>query len=326
MRSRPPGCVAIEVHLVATATGEVDGGKEGRVREHVAACGPCRHDFEQYRAIEETVAALRARPAPQAAARVARDRLADRLGDLRNRLVAYRIFASPFGNLLIARSEQGVVLIEYLDGASGLGASRLRRAYGVEAVEDGREVERLYDELREYLDGRRDRLGWPLDLRLAGSAFHRAVLQATASIPYGAVVSYKRVARDVGRPEAVRAVAQALRWNPLPIVIPCHRVVGSSGALTGYAGSGETSRKQRLLRVEGVPVVWAHHDFEVPRDAVYVLVRGDTEYCLPTCPSEETLRANPPTLFGSRERAEAVGLLPCTTCRPDLHPIVTAVS
>src|SRR5439155_1635194 len=127
-------------------------------------------------------------------------------------------------------------------------------------------------------------LEWPLDLRLARSDFHRAVLQATAAIPYGAVTSYAGIATHVGNRSAVRAVAQALRWNPLPIVVPCHRVIGSSGSLTGYAGD-KLPLKQQLLGVEGVPILRARRDFHVARDTMYVRDHDGREYCLPTCGS-----------------------------------------
>jgi methylated-DNA-[protein]-cysteine S-methyltransferase len=249
-----------------------------------------------------------------------RERLEARLDDLRSRIVAYRVFDSPLGPILLAHSEQGVILLEYLHGRGDLGGSRLARIRGVETVEAGGEAEELYRDFRAYVEGRAQRLPWSLDLRLARSPFQRKVLEHTAQIPYGAVVSYKRLASDLGQPRAVRAVAQALRWNPVPIAIPCHRVVGASGLLTGYAG-GETTRKRQLLSTEGVPLVPAHEDFAIARGAMYVLAPGDSEYCLPSCASPETLHSGMVTYFGSRNRAEAVGLQPCTTCRPDLHPL-----
>lgn len=321
MSHRPSVCERIEADLLASATGEAAPEAARRVHAHLDRCGSCQDEFERYRAVDGAVATLRAQPLPAGAVAVARERLESRLADLRSRLLLYRIFPSPFGNVLIARSELGVALVEYLQDATTLRASRLSRLAGIEAVEDGDEIDALYRDFRGYLAGGRTRLPWPLDLRLARSEFHRAVLEATAAIPFGAVVSYKGLAREVGRPEAVRAVAQALRWNPLPVAIPCHRVIGTSGLLTGYAG-GETSRKQRLLSVEGIPLVRAHHDFQIARDAMYVRMPGDSEYCLPSCPSAEALRTKTPMFFGSRERAEAAGFAPCTTCRPDLHPIL----
>lgn len=329
MRPRSPACVEIEPALVATATAEADPSTGRRVHGHLERCGECRAEFDRYRAIDAEVGAMRTQPPDGLDVARARERLESRLADLRSRLVAYRVFPSPFGYILLARSEQGVVLVEYLGRGRSLESSRLGRLAGVETVEDGAEIEGLYRELRQYLEGRRTRLEWPLDLRLVRSDFHRQVLEATAAIPYGAVVSYSGLARDIGRPRAVRAAAQALRWNPLPIVIPCHRVIGVSGSLVGYAG-GEPSRKQRLLAVEGVPTTKARGDLRVMRDAMYVRAPGDAEYCLPTCPSVDpdaapvhAARAFPVggLLFGSREQAEAVGFTPCGTCRPDLHPL-----
>jgi len=151
--------------------------------------------------------------------------------------------------------------------------------------------------------------------------FHRAVLEAAAAIPYGAVTSYAGLASEVGRPSAARAVAQALRWNPLPIVVPCHRVVGASGALTGYAGN-KIALKQQLLTTEGVPTVTHAGSQQVLRGRMYVTYPNTPDYCLPTCDWLST--AGDPhrrRLFGSRERAEAAGLRPCGDCRPDLHPL-----
>lgn len=319
MKKTSAGCRVIEPDLIATATQEAEPAATRRVEEHIGRCASCRGEFEQYRAIEGAVDALRGEPIPDARLAGARAELESRLADLRARLVEYRVFPSPLGPILIARSEQGVSLVEYLRSRRALGASRLGRAAGVEAVEDGAEVEALYRELLEYLEGRRTRLDWPLDLRWARSQFHRAVLRVTAGIPYGAVTSYAGIALRVGRPAAARAVAQALRWNPLPIVVPCHRVIGVSGSLTGYAGN-RIDLKQRLLAAEGVPVVKTTRELQITRDAMYVRAPGGS-YCLPTCRWTTPVIPARLMLFGSREHAEAAGLTPCTECRPDLHPI-----
>jgi methylated-DNA-[protein]-cysteine S-methyltransferase len=320
VKRRPASCVEIEADLVAAAIGEADAVAEDRVATHVAKCQSCRMDHAGYRAIDRELGSLRDAPLDVQGAARSRERLEARLDDLRSRIVAYRVFDSPLGPILLAHSEQGVVLVEYLRGRRDLVHSRLARERGIEAVEDGGEADALYRDLQAYLEGRVQRLPWALDLRFARSAFQRQVLERTAAIPYGAVVSYKRLADDLGQPNAVRAVAQALRWNPVPLAIPCHRVIGTSGLLTGYAG-GETGRKRQLLSTEGVPLVPVHDDFAIARGAMYVLAPGDSEYCLPSCPSPESLRSGLLTYFGSRGRAEAVGLQPCTTCRPDLHPL-----
>jgi methylated-DNA-[protein]-cysteine S-methyltransferase len=317
MSAKAASCRTIEADLVATATSEAAPDAARRVDEHMSRCASCREELSRYRALEHAVSAVR-NVAPAAPA-VARESLLARLADLRSRLVVYRVFASPLGRLLIARSEQGVSLVEYLDQGAGVEASHLRRA-GIDAMEDGAELEAFYRDLLDYLEGRRTRLDWPLDFRLARSAFHRRVLDAAAAIPYGAVTSYAHLAREIGQPTAMRAVAQALRTNPLPIVVPCHRIVGTDATLVGYAGD-KISLKQRLLGVEGVPTAQARRDLRVAREAMYAYHHGDTEYCLPTCGSISQRTLAEYTLFASRESAEAAGFTPCTSCRPDLHPL-----
>jgi O-6-methylguanine DNA methyltransferase len=145
------------------------------------------------------------------------------------------------------------------------------------------------------------------------------VLTAAGRIPYGAVTSYARIASEIGRPSASRAVAQALRFNPLPVVVPCHRVVGSSGALTGYAGD-KLGMKRQILAVEGVPTTKTR-EWSVARDNMYVRYKDDMAYCVPTSGDLPKRSLAELTLFGSREQIDALGLQPCTDCRPDLHPL-----
>jgi methylated-DNA-[protein]-cysteine S-methyltransferase len=314
-----PACREIEIDLMATASGEASSGAQLRVEEHTRVCAPCRRDLDSYREVEGVVGSLRRASLASADPILARAQLESKLADIRSRLVAFRRFLSPLGPILIARTEQGVSLIEYLEPGQDVDAGHLARVTGGEAVEDGDEVEALYRELVEYLEGRRARLDWPVDLRSVRGGFQRRVLDATARLPYGAVASYAGIAREIGAPRAVRAVAQALRHNPVPIAIPCHRVIGSSGALTGYAGD-KVRLKQRLLAVEGVPTSEGA-DLRIERRGMYHLYRGETEYCLPSCGSILSQPLADFTLFRSRERAEAVGLHPCSGCRPDVNPL-----
>ena len=315
MNRKPPQCVAIETDLVAAATGEAVPEAARRVQEHVERCGPCRQDFGRYRAIEGMVGGMRATVSDDTHVR---ERLIARLGDLARRRLRYGVFPSPLGPLLIGRTEDGVSLVRYLGPEGDVPRSLAR--HGLDAIEDRFAVERFYRELLEYLEGRRAHLEWPLDLGLARSEFHRGVLRATAAIPYGAVCSYAGIASEIGKPTASRAVAQALRRNPLPIVVPCHRVIGSSGALVGYAGE-KVDLKRRLLAVEGV---MAGEGTRIPRATMYVSMPRESFYCLPTCTSIPTAdQLHRFLFFGSRERAEAAGLSPCEDCRPDLHPLAS---
>jgi methylated-DNA-[protein]-cysteine S-methyltransferase len=255
---------------------------------------------------------------PAADAEDARRRLIERLADLRSRLVRYRVEPSPLGPILIAVTEHGVSLVEYL-GRGGAAGSRLFREAGVEAEEGGADLDQLHRELGEFIEGRRTQLDWSLDLRSARSDFQRQVMQATVAVPYGAVASYAGIARELGRPAAVRAVAQALRHNPLPIVVPCHRIIGSTGKLVGYAGN-RVALKERLLGVEGVPVNARAASIE--RGAMYHYdPNPDHQYCLPTCGSILRRPLGQIRLFAHSEQATAWGLEPCVDCRPDLHPL-----
>jgi methylated-DNA-[protein]-cysteine S-methyltransferase len=317
MTSKSSVCVAIEPDLIAAATGEAVPSTAGRVEAHIAQCRTCRNDYAHYRAIETVVDDLRTTMAP-ADTEDARRRLIERLSDLRSRLVHYQVAPSPLGPILIAMTEHGVSLVEYL-GRGGAASSRLFRQAGVEAVEGGAELDRFHRELHEFINGRRTRLDWSLDLRSARSDFQREVMRATVAVPYGAVASYAGIARELGRPSAVRAVAQALRHNPLPIVVPCHRIIGSTGQLVGYAGN-RVALKERLLGVEGVPV--NARASRIERGAMYHYdPNPDHQYCLPTCSDILHRPLGQVRLFAHREQATASGLEPCLDCRPDLHPL-----
>ncbi len=186
-------------------------------------------------------------------------------------------------------------------------------------MKDGANLREFHNGLREYLQGKRTRLGWPLDRRLVKSEFHRDVLRVTEQIPYGAVMTYKGVAEAIGRPRAVRAVAQALRWNPLPIAIPCHRVIGASGHLTGYAGSKGIRIKEKLLTLEGIPLQRFPTGPTIRRDRMYVGWRKKNVYCLPTCPDLARITPGNMILLGSRPTAASTHFSPCPTCRPQKH-------
>lgn len=163
--------------------------------------------------------------------------------------VAYATLDSPVGTLLLAVSARGLLRIAYLgpddegsvlDGLAGAVSPRVLAA--------PRKLDAQRRELDEYFAGTRRRFEFPLDWRLT-RGFGRRVLQATARIPYGAVSTYKSVAGEAGSPRGSRAAGNALGANPIPIVVPCHRVVHADGGLGGYTGGVE--RKKVLLAVEG---------------------------------------------------------------------------
>jgi methylated-DNA-[protein]-cysteine S-methyltransferase len=157
---------------------------------------------------------------------------------------------TPVGPLFIALSNKGIVALEYSESATA-SAGRLRQRGNYELVHSPEKVSHAAREVVDYLEGRRADFDLPLDLT-GLTAFQRLVLLAVVGVPRGKVATYAEIARKIDRPRAARAVGQALRRNPIPIVIPCHRVLASDGGLGGYTGRGGLRTKKQLLSLEGV--------------------------------------------------------------------------
>lgn len=164
--------------------------------------------------------------------------------------VAYTRIDSPVGSLIGAVTPRGVVRLAYEDFNGGLDAvvEDLALRVSPRVLEAPARLDALRRELEDYFAGRRHRFEIPIDLSLT-RGFTRRILEAATAIPYGAVHSYREVATAVGSAGAVRAAGNALSSNPIPIVIPCHRVVRTGGGLGGYTGGLE--RKRLLLGIEG---------------------------------------------------------------------------
>ncbi|WP_042679421.1 methylated-DNA--[protein]-cysteine S-methyltransferase [Anaerosalibacter massiliensis] len=160
--------------------------------------------------------------------------------------IVYDTYDSPLGTIYVVVDEIGVRRIilfedqwlEYMNKYNGI-------------KQDKRLCNNIIRELDEYFNKERKEFQVPLSIE--GTEFRKKVWEALRNIPYGEVRSYSQIAEAIGNPKAVRAVGQANRANLLPIIIPCHRVVGKSGELTGYAGN-KTSVKKFLLELEGVEI------------------------------------------------------------------------
>jgi O-6-methylguanine DNA methyltransferase len=154
-------------------------------------------------------------------------------------------YNSPLGTYILVSSLSGIVCIAPAEEAEKL----LKRweQYGVRLKRDGEYNGILKRELEAYFAGWLRQFTVPLDLR--GTMFQRQVWEMLCSIPYAETCSYRDVAQAIGNPKATRAVGQAIGSNPVAIVVPCHRVIGSDGRLTGYGGG--LRRKQALLDLEG---------------------------------------------------------------------------
>lgn len=163
--------------------------------------------------------------------------------------VAVGTLDSPVGELLIAVTPRGLARVAFEDDARGRVFERIARELSPRILRSSRATDAWRRELEEYFASGRTRFALPVDRRLI-HGIARDVLRRTARIPFGQTSTYGEIAREIGRPSAARAVGRSLGSNPIPIVIPCHRVVGASGRLTGYAGG--LDRKVKLLELEGV--------------------------------------------------------------------------
>jgi methylated-DNA-[protein]-cysteine S-methyltransferase len=163
--------------------------------------------------------------------------------------VAYAFEDSPIGKLLLAVTRRGLVTVSYVDHYPvDATLEEFSARLSPRVLEDPAAVDEPRRQLDEYFERRRTEFDLPLDWSLVGP-FGRAVLDHTARIPYGKVETYGTVAREIGHPRAARATGNALGANPMPIVIPCHRVVRSDGVIGNYGGGRE--RKVKLLALEG---------------------------------------------------------------------------
>jgi methylated-DNA-[protein]-cysteine S-methyltransferase len=160
--------------------------------------------------------------------------------------VSFDVADTPIGPLLLAVTERGLCRISY-DPEPERETDELARTFGVRVLRAPREVDLVRRELDEYFEGRRQTFDLPLDLR-SRTGFSRDILERLARVPYGEVTTYGTLAKEAGKPQAARAVGTVMNRNPIPIILPCHRVVGSTGSLVGYGGG--LDRKRLLLDLE----------------------------------------------------------------------------
>jgi len=225
-----------------------------------------------------------------------------RLGDL------YGSFETPIGPVFVAYNREGIAAVRRAESAEDFERAFLER-HGRPAYPVAELPASLVRSLRRQLAGQRTRLRFDLRGR---SAFEREVLLAALGIPYGEVRPYGWLAHEIGRSGAARAVGSALGRNPVPLLIPCHRVVRENGGLGGYVFGPEA--KRTLLEAEGVDL----RSLEALAGARVRYYGSDTSriYCFPTC--RHARRVTPAHLvrFASEAQAAAAGYRPCKVCRP----------
>ena len=176
------------------------------------------------------------------------ERLADRAGRRGLLDVAVAPTETPIGSLLLAATDEGLVRVAFESEDFDRVMEQLAERVSPRVLEAPRRLDPVRRQIDQYFEGRRTAFELPVDMQLA-HGFRRKALGFVAGIPYGRTASYKEVASGAGSPAAVRAAGSACATNPVPIVVPCHRVLRTGGGLGGYGGGIE--RKEQLLRLEG---------------------------------------------------------------------------
>ncbi len=218
--------------------------------------------------------------------------------------------SSPLGTLYVAFNDRGVSAVDLAESPADF-EERFAHLYGRAALPVGKLPIVISANLDRAIEtGKPGRL--PLDLS-GLTEFQAAVLRKAAEIPGGQVRSYGWVAREIGRPGAVRAVGSALARNPVPVVIPCHRVVRSDGHLGKYS-LGDSGNKRVLLESEGLDV----GEYEALAERGVRFVGSDTTgiFCHPTCHQARRITQAHTIQFKTERAARKAGFRPCRVCRP----------
>jgi methylated-DNA-[protein]-cysteine S-methyltransferase len=247
----------------------------------------------------------------EALLRHSRAKVATALKRIRRPEAAVGVVKSSLGDLLVAMSPSGVALTHYVHNDGDIAATLATLRLQFDPVEDQRAVRGVGEEVSRYVSGDAKALRQHVDLTLAGNAFQKKVLNGLQTVPRGAVVSYQALGAAVGAAKAARAVGNALHNNPVPIYVPCHRVIASDGRIGGYVG-GDACKLQ-LLRSEGFAVdgdtanisnttVWGH--------------RETKRYCKPGCRIAAHGDRAQIVFFASPEEARRAGMRPCKVCQP----------
>jgi methylated-DNA-[protein]-cysteine S-methyltransferase len=248
--------------------------------------------------------------AVDAALRAVRPKLARTLGRARRPVARIGLIDSPVGRLLVAESDRGLLAVQFLDVPDAPDALAGLKE-GFDLVEDSHAAARVGQEIERYLGGDMHALDRPVDLSLVRSDFQRRALTLLRrTIPPGSVITYQGLAAAVGAPSGQRAIGNTMATNPVPLYVPCHRVIRSDGTIGNYGGG--VTRKIKLLRAEGFSVA---RDQRVPAGSVMGHLVTHI-FCRPQC--HAAMRASPAksVIFADSGRARSAGLRACKLCRP----------
>jgi methylated-DNA-[protein]-cysteine S-methyltransferase len=242
--------------------------------------------------------------------RLARQRLARAISPIRRSEAHVGLIESPLGHLLAAESPRGLVALAYLDSRDAASIlADLRQKFDL--IEDAAAATRIGEEIQRHLDGDDDAIVHrPIDLSLVVSPFQRRALTRLREVPAGSVVTYQGLAAAIGSPSSQRAVGTTMASNPLPIYVPCHRVIKSDGRIGNYGGGVE--RKLKLLRAEGFEV---DRGDRIPVHAVYGHWQSRI-FCSPACSAVRRAERKKWIIFTDAAHARGAGMRACKLCRP----------
>ena len=230
---------------------------------------------------------------------------------IRRREARVSLVGSPIGDLLVAESDRGLIGLNFMwisDGERMLEKMRQR----FDLVENEPALKKVKGELDRYfkhgdaaaLDDQK------VDFSMVESEFQRRALARLRSVPSGSVITYHGLAAAVGNPNSQRAIGTTMATNPIPLFVPCHRVIRSDGTVGNYGGG--VDRKLRLLELEGFHV---GGDLKMPEDAV-LGHRGTHIFCRPECSAAKRADRTMMLIFADPDKAEQAGLRACKLCRP----------
>jgi len=243
--------------------------------------------------------------------RHSRGRFDHALKHVRRPEAAVGIVKSPLGDLLVAMTSRGIVCNHYLVDSDDLAATIADLRLELDLVDDRRSIHAVGEEIRRYLSGEAKTLRQRVNLMLVATPFQRKVLHQLQEVPRGSVVSYGALGAAIGAPKGARAVGNALHNNPVPIYVPCHRVIASGGRIGGYGGG--LARKLKLLRSEGFAL--RGEAVSLP-DAVVRGNKGTRIYCRPNCRAARGGEGSRILFFADAGHARQAGMRPCKLCQP----------
>lgn len=283
-------CRSVLTRVDALRTGELPAEEQGAVHEHLKTCTTCDESVSDLASLATSVKAMTAAPP-----RSCKDALADSYDRVDDLWVAF----SPNGLRMVLRADT-------FDAFSAAYEKRYGRCLRAGTLPDA-----LRKQVTAAVDGTgvaKPRVDWSDQL----TPLERDVLTLLPSIPRGEVRTYEWVARQVGRPRAVRAVGNILARNAVPLVVPCHRVVPTAGGVGNYAFG--SPMKRELLRREGVDVDGL--DAMARRGVRYLGSRTTKIVCLPTCRDAKRIREENQVPFRGADQAKEKGFRPCLHCKP----------